>query len=55
MSSELEPKFILIDNEADAYVATIETARKSLHIFKENLKKYLKVILPALNFIFRLA
>lgn len=39
MSSELEPKFILIDNEADAYVATIETARKSLHIFKENLKK----------------
>lgn len=39
MSSELEPKFILIDQEADSYLATIHTARESLYIFKENLEK----------------
>ncbi len=29
MNSELEPQFMLIDHEADAYLATIKIARES--------------------------
>ncbi|SDX89178.1 DUF2314 domain-containing protein [Acinetobacter kyonggiensis] len=39
MNSELEPQFMLVDHEADAYLATIKIARESLDIFKENLAK----------------
>ncbi|MFH7766583.1 DUF2314 domain-containing protein [Acinetobacter sp. BSP-28] len=39
MNSELEPQFMLIDHEADAYLATIKIARESLDIFKGNLEK----------------
>lgn len=39
MSSELEPKFMLINQEADSYLATVDTARESLYFFKENLEK----------------